>query len=224
MIKLKLPEDYQSKVEDVIKYDPDEDMTYAYGFIMREINKILDRKGITSIHPGQILVPKSFNDWLTGLPKDFDISQKDWNLFLLNQGPCSDERAGEYEIWLLNKNEYDNSEETPEVSETVEVKIKNVEPKLFAQIVFMQDSQANTPLSILNSYGEEKAINYLKQWDYSEYHHVTENYLKEIGDNDEVFETENYILTYNLRLTYICLYKKLSQEEYLTIEDKIKGK
>lgn len=222
MIKLKLPSNYQEKVEDVIKYDPEEDMTYAYGFIMREINKILDKKGIASIHPGQILVHESFNKWLTGLPKDYDISQSEWNLFLLNQGPCSDDRVGEYEVWLLNKEEYENSVQSLEVSETVEVKIKTVEPKLFAQIVFIQGHEANKPISILNNYGEEKAIKYLTQWDFGEYHQVTENYLKEIGDSDEVYETAAHILTYNLRLNYVGLYKKLSQEESLEIADKIK--
>ena len=222
MIKLNLPINYQSKVEEVIKYDPDEDMTYSFGFIMRAINPILDRKGISSIHPGQILVPDSFNEWLTGLPEDYEISQREWNLFLLNQGPCSDERVGDYEVWLLNKEEYENTAESPEVLQTVEVKIKNVEPKLFAQIVFMQDSEANKPICILNSYGEEKAIEYLSRWDYGEYHQVTENYLKEIGSNDEVYETADHILTYNLRMNYISLYKKLSQDESLEIADKIK--
>jgi len=224
MIKLKLPINYQSKVEDVIKYDHEEDMTYAFGFIMRTINTILDQKGITSIHPGQILVPKSFNNWLTGLPENYDVSQSKWNLFLLNQGPCSDERVGDYEVWLLNKEEYENTAESPEVSEKVQVKIKEVEPKLFAQVVFIQGQDANTPLSILNNYGEESAIDYLSQWDYGEYHQVTENYLKEIGSNDEVFETDDHILTYNLRLNYISLYKKLSHDEYLEIADKIKGR
>mgnify|MGYP006304520089 CR=1 FL=1 len=222
MIKLELPNNYQEKVEEVIKYDSDEDMTYSFGFIMRTINPILDRQGIASIHPGQILVHESFNKWLTGLPKDYDISQREWNLFLLNQGPCSDDRVSEQEIWLLNKEEYENSVESPEVSETVVVEIKTVEPKLFAQIVFIQGHEANKPISILNSYGEEKAIDYLRQWDYGEYHQVTENYLKEIGDNDEVYETDAHILTYNIRLNYIGLYKKLNQDEYLAIADKIK--
>jgi len=51
---------------------------------------------------------------------------------------------------------------------------------------------------------------------------VTENYLEEIGSNDEVFETTEHILTYNLRLNYIGIYRKLNQEETLEIADKIK--
>ena len=127
MIKLKLPENYQEKVEEVIKADDKEDMTYSYGFILREINQILDQKDIDSIHPGQIRVHESFNEWIMGLPEkdEYDVTQREWNLFLINKGPCTDGRVKEDEIFLLeSEEEYHNYPDViPKISQTVHIKI-----------------------------------------------------------------------------------------------------
>jgi len=117
MIKLKLPKNYQEKVEKVIQSENNkEDMTYSYGFLLRKINQILDEFGIESIHPGKIRVPESYNSWLMGLPQKgiYDITQGEWNLFLLNKGPITDERVKDDEVWLLE----------PETNKTINVEVK----------------------------------------------------------------------------------------------------
>lgn len=228
MIRLILPCDYQEKVEQVIKSDNKEDICYAISFFLRPINEIFAKREIESIHPGQILVCKKFNDWLFNLAndKEIDIDTKSWGLMLVNQGPSTDKNLEQNEIMFLEtENEYlKYHESVPEISRTIKIDIKefNSNPKFYAQVVFMQGENANIPLKILNNQGEDVVIDYLAQWDYGDNHRVTKSYIEEVGYSDRVYETEHHILAYNLRHEYIVLYKKLTIDECVEIDDKIK--
>lgn len=83
----------------------------------------------------------------------------------------------------------------------------------YSNIVFLQDSEADEVLNILDEYGAQKAFEYLLQWDYGE--HVIEEqkidfYGRDFtpwGKNDRLFKKDNYVMTYNLSMGYIGLTK-----------------
>jgi len=80
--------------------------------------------------------------------------------------------------------------------------------KKYASVVFLQDSEADEPLDILNNEGREAAINYLSQWDYGEYYDIREESGK--GSNDRSLEHNGYLLSYNTGIGYIGLEKIIS--------------
>lgn len=82
----------------------------------------------------------------------------------------------------------------------------------YENVVFMQGHDAEEALEILNTHGEEAAIEHLKQWHYPGEHEI----VPEIGagTQDTVHETDDgYILTYNNPLGYIGLYAPNTIEE-----------
>lgn len=79
----------------------------------------------------------------------------------------------------------------------------------YQRIVFCQGEDANEPLRILDEQGEEAAIEYLAQWDMDPPGELFDE--SSAGSDDDVFESDDgYILSYNTRLGYIGLERKLT--------------
>jgi len=103
---------------------------------------------------------------------------------------------------------------------------KTFKPKLnestdqdrYEDVVFMQGEEADEPLQILNTQGEDAALNYLKQW--HEYgSHMGSNELGH-GSDDETYEKDGYIMSWNPRIGYIGLQYDLSNmNEMKTTDD-----
>jgi len=216
MIKLTLPKNYQSKVEKVIKSDEnEEDIVFAMEFYMDEINWILNKREISRISAGQIRVSPEFNTWLFNIAEDEEIEMDchSWGLMLVNQGPATDEKVGEYEILFLETEEEYRSYPgvLPEVTETINLSILEKKAE-YTEIVFMDSADAQIAFEILENQNEEQVINYLSQWDKGEYHHLTDDYKDKIGTDDTVYKGDEYILAYNTDLNYITLYRKLEEK------------
>ena len=80
----------------------------------------------------------------------------------------------------------------------------------YAQIIFLQNSEANEPLNILNEFGPDAAIDHLSVWDDGVYCDLRED--TGAGTQDRSYETKRYVLTYNTHLNYIGLCVKLPNE------------
>lgn len=89
----------------------------------------------------------------------------------------------------------------------------------YEDVVFMQGEEADEPLEILNSQGKDAAMEYLKQW------HDSGNHMgsQELGHGteDQTYEKDGYIMSWNSRIGYIGLQYDLSQmnEEELKPEE-----
>ena len=82
----------------------------------------------------------------------------------------------------------------------------------YLEIVFIQNEEAETPLKILEEQGEDAAMNYLRQWDYSD--DDGEIYDRNPGGSgDSAYRKGNYVMTYNTSLGYIGLCKIIDEEE-----------
>ena len=82
----------------------------------------------------------------------------------------------------------------------------------YMEIVFIQNEEAETPLKILEEQGEDAAMNYLRQWDYSD--DDGEIYDRNPGGSgDSAYRKGNYVMTYNTSLGYIGLCKIIDEEE-----------
>ena len=88
---------------------------------------------------------------------------------------------------------------------------------MWHSIVFMQDDEADEPLSILANEGEEAAIEYLAQWDYgdetqfaSEVNgHTYSSPADCAGTHDTVAIVGDYAVSYNEGLSYIGLMRRV---------------
>lgn len=67
----------------------------------------------------------------------------------------------------------------------------------------MQDSEADEALDILDEEGEEAALEHLAQWHHPGEHETSDE--ESAGDDDDVFEQDGYILSWNSRIGYIGL-------------------
>ena len=86
------------------------------------------------------------------------------------------------------------------------------EAQKYYEIVFMQGDDAKEPLDILDDKGELAALEYLKDWDYGdEMDHSPEE--KPWGNDDDVYEKDDYVMSYNTGLGYIGLVRKVKKEE-----------
>lgn len=75
---------------------------------------------------------------------------------------------------------------------------------LVERIVFMQGSNALEALEILDNKGRESAMTYLQQWHHPGDHDTSSELSA--GSSDRTIRTsDNYVMTYNLRLGYIGL-------------------
>lgn len=72
------------------------------------------------------------------------------------------------------------------------------------RIVFMQGSDADEPLRILDESGPEAAIDYLAEWDNGDGGDMADE--PSAGSADDVYQSDNgYILSWNTGLGYIGL-------------------
>lgn len=77
----------------------------------------------------------------------------------------------------------------------------------YYEIVFMQGDDAKEALDILEKKGEKAALQYLKDWDYGkEMEHTAIE--KPWGNDDELYEEDDYVMSYNTRLGYIGLVRR----------------
>lgn len=78
---------------------------------------------------------------------------------------------------------------------------------MYANIIFIQDSEASEYFDMLGTYGEDYLIDYLTNWDYGEYYDTSETCM--CGTSDFKYERGDYILCVNYALEYIGLTKKI---------------
>ena len=79
-------------------------------------------------------------------------------------------------------------------------------PMQYTNIVFLQDSEAEEALNILEHKGEEATFDHLMQW------HTGEEYIETLGEHNSIFGTHdrvyrrgNFAMAYNLGCGYIGL-------------------
>jgi hypothetical protein len=80
---------------------------------------------------------------------------------------------------------------------------RDEDKRTFSQIVFLQGSEAEEPLEILNNQGEQAALEYLKQWDMGDSYETTTG--SGAGRSDSQYQEGNYLMSWNDRIGYIGL-------------------
>lgn len=89
--------------------------------------------------------------------------------------------------------------------------VMNETAQKYYEIVFLQGEEADEPLKILHDKGEEDALKYLEQWDYGkEMEHSPME--QPWGADDDNFETDEYVMSWNSGLGYIGLVRKVKEE------------
>lgn len=84
-------------------------------------------------------------------------------------------------------------------------------PFYYERIVFLRDSEAEEPLQILDEHGEEKAIEFLSEWDYGDGGDIHEG--PSYGTGDHTYFSGKWLLSYDLHRGYIGLEKRLTRKE-----------
>ena len=79
----------------------------------------------------------------------------------------------------------------------------------YEDVVFLQGDEAYQPLEILDTKGQDAAMEYLKQW-HSPGEHQGSQELGH-GSDDQTYEKDGYIMTWNTRIGYIGLQYDMSQ-------------
>jgi hypothetical protein len=85
---------------------------------------------------------------------------------------------------------------------------------VYANVVYMQGSEADEVLDIIDQKGEKAGLKHLEQWDYGDYHDIHKSDPTRSLRGYDKYETKNYIMTYNTRLGDVGLYAKLPASEY----------
>jgi hypothetical protein len=80
----------------------------------------------------------------------------------------------------------------------------------FENVIFFQDEAAEEALSILNRDGEDAALAHLAQWHYPG-EHETRTGDAGFGTDDDVYEKDGYILSWNSRVGYIGLSYRIGE-------------
>ena len=80
---------------------------------------------------------------------------------------------------------------------------------MYQDIVFLNgyDKDGRRALDLLKNIGEDAAIGFLSEYDYDDNLEIREE--KPWGKADQTYESEEYILSYNIGLDYIALTKKV---------------
>lgn len=82
---------------------------------------------------------------------------------------------------------------------------------MYYEIVFLQGDEAREALELLDREGETAAMNHLAQWDFGgESEHSPAG--KPWGSSDHVVRDGDYFMSYNLRLGYIGLCRRIVRE------------
>lgn len=85
---------------------------------------------------------------------------------------------------------------------------ESIDTDKYEDVVFLQDSEADEALSILDNDGPDMALEYLKSWHYYGEHMGSEN--KSHGAGDQTYEKDGYIMSWNKHLNYIGLQYEFS--------------
>ena len=72
----------------------------------------------------------------------------------------------------------------------------------YINIVFLQESEADEAMEILNNDGKMACIEYLSQWDFGD---GLEEEDSPWGKADELFQHEDLVLSWNSGLPYVSL-------------------
>ena len=79
----------------------------------------------------------------------------------------------------------------------------NESEKIYEKVIFLQDSNAQTALSILENEGKEAVLEHLQQWHYPGEHETDTQ--PSYGSSSQIYKSGNYIVYYNSSLDYIGL-------------------
>ena len=99
---------------------------------------------------------------------------------------------------------------------------ENEENYVYGEIIFMQGEEADEALQILNTQGEDAALQHLMQW-HSPGQHMGSQELGH-GSSDQTYEKDGYTMAWNTPLNYIGLQYALSgldEEEEKSYPDPI---
>ncbi len=75
--------------------------------------------------------------------------------------------------------------------------------KVYEQVIFLQGSEADEALDILDDDGTQAAMDHLKQWHYPGEHDTRAD--PGAGTSDDTYESGGYTLVWNTGLEYIGL-------------------
>lgn len=78
---------------------------------------------------------------------------------------------------------------------------------MFAEIISLMGNEAHTPLSLLQTQGEQAALDYLRKWDKGQYFHQWDS----LEPADRHFRCGNYIVHWNIGFSYIGLIRVLPE-------------
>jgi len=97
---------------------------------------------------------------------------------------------------------------------TKKLKIKtgvseSIDQDKYEEVVFLQGDEAYQPLEILNTKGKDAALEYLKQWHYPGEHQGSQELGH--GTEDQTYEKDGYIMSWNSGIGYIGLQYDLSK-------------
>lgn len=79
----------------------------------------------------------------------------------------------------------------------------------YEEVYFAQEHEAEEVLNIIDQKGEHAALEYMKQWHYPGEHMTRPD--PGYGSDDEVFEKDGYILSYNPRIGYAGLVHRVEE-------------
>ena len=83
---------------------------------------------------------------------------------------------------------------------------------MFEQVIFLQDSEADPILTLIDEEGESAAIRVLKEWHYPGEHDVYDSSSAGAADA-EYWSADNYVLSYNTRVGYVGLQYHIIEED-----------
>ena len=99
-------------------------------------------------------------------------------------------------------------------TKTKKLKIKtgvseSTDQNKYEDVVFLQGEEAYQPLEILSTKGKDAALEYLKQWHYPGEHQGSQELGH--GTEDQTYEKDGYIMSWNPNIGYIGLQYDLSK-------------
>ena len=94
-------------------------------------------------------------------------------------------------------------EKTRAIPKGAEAFYESTDQDQYEDVVFMQGEEADEPLNILNTQGEDAALKYLQQW-HSPGQHMGSAELGH-GSSDQTYEKDGYVMAWNTPLNYIGL-------------------
>lgn len=106
--------------------------------------------------------------------------------------------------WRDNQPQPDKEATTPSAME------ESIDTDAYEDVVFLQGSEADEALHILENQGQDAALNYLTQWHMLGQHMGSQGAGH--GSRDHTYEKDGYIMSWNTDLNYIGLQYKFPEE------------